>query len=59
MLNIFANKIGKPKSCDECPYKLGLIKTLVSPCPTCSVKNKKPGSAPGKKGKASKEEGNE
>jgi len=21
--------------CDKCPYKLGLIKTFVSPCPGC------------------------
>ena len=26
-------KIKKP--CAECPYKLGLIKTLVNPCPQC------------------------
>ena len=26
----------KARSCDECPYKLGVIKTLVDPCTQCS-----------------------
>ncbi len=21
--------------CDKCPYKLGLVRTVVSPCPSC------------------------
>lgn len=25
----------KPDPCARCPYHLGLIKTFVSPCPTC------------------------
>ena len=28
---------GKQKSCEECPYKLGFVKTLVNPCPQCPV----------------------
>ncbi len=32
---------GKQKSCEECPYKLGLVKTLVNPCLQCSVGQKK------------------
>ena len=28
-------KITKP--CAECPYKLGLIKALVNPCPQCKA----------------------
>ena len=23
------------KPCDLCPYKLGMVKTLISPCPQC------------------------
>ncbi len=26
-------KIKKP--CSECPYKQGIVKTLVNPCPSC------------------------
>lgn len=26
---------GKP--CSRCPYKLGIIKTLVNPCPQCKA----------------------
>ncbi len=29
------DEIRKAKSCEECPYKLGLIRTLVSPCHRC------------------------
>ena len=25
--------------CPTCPYKLGLIKTLVNPCPNCKANN--------------------
>lgn len=32
---------GKQKNCDECMYKLGMIKTLVCPCPQCLVGKKK------------------
>lgn len=31
---------GQQKSCSECMYKLGLVKTLVNPCPTCPVNKK-------------------
>ena len=30
-------KLGNPKTCDECLYKLGVIKMLKNPCPTCPV----------------------
>lgn len=25
--------------CSKCPYKLGLIKTTVNPCPQCQLNN--------------------
>lgn len=25
--------------CDECPYKLGLVQTLINPCPLCKENN--------------------
>ena len=30
---------GSYPACAKCPYYLGFIKTLVSPCPTCMGKN--------------------
>jgi hypothetical protein len=27
------------KPCSKCPYKLGLIHTLVNPCPNCERNN--------------------
>ena len=29
-------EIRKAKSCEECPYKLGMVKTFVSPCSRCT-----------------------
>ena len=29
----------KKALCEKCPYKLGLIKTLVNPCPQCQLNN--------------------
>jgi hypothetical protein len=29
----------KKKPCSECPYKLGLVRTLVNPCPMCKLYN--------------------
>ena len=29
----------KKVPCEKCPYKLGLIKTLVNPCPQCQLNN--------------------
>lgn len=31
------NKLNLP--CNKCPYKLGLIKTLINPCPKCKMTN--------------------
>ena len=31
------NKIFPP--CKKCPYKLGLVHTLVNPCPECKLNN--------------------
>lgn len=25
------------KPCGKCPYKLGLVKTLIDPCPQCKL----------------------
>lgn len=25
--------------CDKCPYKLGLVQTLINPCPQCKENN--------------------
>ena len=25
--------------CNKCPYKLGLVKTTVNPCPQCQLNN--------------------
>ena len=63
---IMWDEIKKAKSCEECPYKLGIIKTFVSPCPQCPNGNKglkkrlknifsKDGENPEKKGKFHKE----
>ena len=27
----------KKKPCAKCPYKLGMIKTLINPCPQCKL----------------------
>ena len=27
----------KKKPCAKCPYKLGIIKTLINPCPECKL----------------------
>lgn len=32
---------GKQKNCEECLYYQGLLKTLVSPCPQCTIGLKK------------------
>lgn len=29
----------KKAPCKKCPYKLGIIKTLVNPCPQCQLNN--------------------
>ncbi len=29
----------KRKPCDECPYKLGQIRTPINPCPQCQLNN--------------------
>ena len=29
----------KKVPCEKCPYKLGVIKTLVNPCPQCQLNN--------------------
>ena len=36
-LNEIKKKIFPP--CEKCPYKLGLIQTLVDPCPKCKLSN--------------------
>lgn len=35
MNNVWHKKL----SCKKCPYKLGLIHTLVNPCPQCIMNN--------------------
>lgn len=32
-LNELLHQIKPP--CDKCPYKLGLVQTLINPCPQC------------------------
>ena len=32
-LNDLLHQIKPP--CDKCPYKLGLVQTLINPCPQC------------------------
>lgn len=32
-LNDLLRQIKSP--CDKCPYKLGLVQTLINPCPQC------------------------
>ena len=34
-LNDFLRRIKPP--CDKCPYKLGLVQTLIDPCPQCKA----------------------
>ena len=34
---IFGNK--KEPPCDKCPYTLGLVTFVVSPCPKCEMDN--------------------
>ena len=29
----------KKSPCKKCPYKLGIIKTTVNPCPQCQLNN--------------------
>ena len=29
------------KPCEKCPYKLGIIQTIVNPCPSCEINNYK------------------
>ena len=31
------NKSRKKAPCPKCPYKLGIVKTLVNPCPQCRL----------------------
>ncbi len=31
---------GQQRSCAECMYKKGLVKTFVNPCPTCPANKK-------------------
>ena len=37
MNTIFPFKIKAP--CSKCPYKLGIIKTVINPCPQCKMNN--------------------
>ena len=34
-LNDLLHQIKPP--CDKCPYKLGLVQTLINPCPQCKA----------------------
>lgn len=34
-MGIIISRMGMP--CPKCPYKLGLIKTVVNPCPQCKL----------------------
>ncbi len=36
-INKIISKIKPP--CSKCPYKLGLVHTLVNPCPQCKENN--------------------
>ena len=31
----------KKLPCKKCPYKLGIVKTTVNPCPQCKIENYK------------------
>ncbi len=33
--------IGYAEKCKMCPYKLGIVKCIVSPCPKCMVSKKR------------------
>ena len=34
-LRRFIQQFNSP--CDKCPYKLGLVQTLINPCPQCKA----------------------
>ena len=38
-MNIRINYSSIHKPCSKCPYKLGIIETLVNPCPNCKLNN--------------------
>lgn len=31
----------KKSPCKKCPYKLGVVQTIINPCPQCKIENYK------------------